>query len=161
MPQDFAFDAYTVYTLKVPDGYKTWVIISDPNGGGAEWCYTNRKDAAKVEEVCTNKVLLERYIYSSGEKVRVLSYDSSVVNVSLGDGRSGWVARDLVEIPKEQLQEYEARQKANVKQLADAKALESKLEAKKASKARAEQAERQAKERAYIATLPKLQGGSN
>jgi len=100
---------------------------------------------------------LERHIYSPGEKIKVLGYDSSVVNVSIGDGHSGWVARELVEITKEQLQEYEARQAANAKQLADAKA----LEAKKAAKARAEQAERQAKERAYIATLPKLQNGSN
>jgi len=146
----------TEYVLRVPNGYDKWPLIA--GSASSEWCYLSRGNRDDVQSLCLNAGAT--YTPNTPATVELLSTvleRVSSVKVVLGDGRSGWVARELVDMTQEQRKEYEADQLARAKRLANAKA----LQAKQATLARAKDAAKQAKEQAFVATLPKLQGGSN
>jgi hypothetical protein len=147
----FELEADTAYVLKVPSGYESWVLFRD--APGSEWCYYSREKRNDVEKLCFDG----GPTYSPNAMATVELVNPSSVKVTLKDGRTGWIARELVDMTTEQRKEYQAQQDARAKRIAQAKA----LQAKRAADARARESGQQAKERAYIAALPKLYSGSD
>ena len=125
---EFELQANTEYVLRVPAGYDKWPLIADSAGGGAQWCYVNRANRPTVQTLCIDKAVSLGATYAPDTLAMVTIVGKSSVNVVLKDGRSGWVARELVDMTQEQRKSLE---------------------------------EQQAKEQAYIASLPKLRSGSS
>jgi hypothetical protein len=147
----FPLHADTEYVLNVPPGYDRWALSGQD--GGADWCYASRGRPSDIASLCFDK----KPTYASGTSATVELIGDASVKVVLKDGRTGWVARELIGMTPEQKRAYETEQGARAKRVAEAKA----QAAKRVAEARAKEAEKEAKERAFIATLPKLRSGSS
>ncbi len=136
------------YVLRVPTGYKQWLLSSDSTG--SEWCYQNRGKRSDVEQYC----LAEKPTYTSGTLANVEAFDESAARVVLKDGHVGWVARELIDMTEEQRKAYDAEQAMWQKHAAATRA----MNAQRLAATRETERQQRAKEQAYVASLPKLRG---
>jgi hypothetical protein len=143
----FELQADTEYVLKVPAGYDKWSLVGED---WAYWCYIRDNKT----DVKTNCFRSGWPTYMPNTMATIELVGPATVKVVLKDGRRGWLARDLVDMTPEQWKEYRAEEAARAKRAAQAKALRE----KEVAAVRMKEAERQAKEKAYLATLPKLHG---